>query len=77
MAPQGFSGVEGLAPARLGRLGGKISNGFSGAKGRHTPPRRARRLWAHTGAGLVEREYLLATTGRGNGRWDGRQLEMT
>jgi hypothetical protein len=27
--------------------------------------------------GLVESEYLLATTGRGNGRRDGRQLAMT
>jgi hypothetical protein len=27
--------------------------------------------------GLVESEYLLATTGRRNRRWDGRQLEMT
>ena len=26
--------------------------------------------------GLVEREYLLAHTGRGNRRGDGRQLEM-
>ena len=39
-------------------------------------PRRAPRLWAHTGVGFVEHEYLLATTGRGNGRWNGRQLEM-
>src|SRR5215468_12142783 len=28
------------------------------------------------GVGLVERAYLLAHTGRGNRRWDGRQLEM-
>jgi hypothetical protein len=27
--------------------------------------------------GLVASEYLLATTGRCNRRWDGRQLEMT
>ena len=26
--------------------------------------------------GLVERAYLLAHTGRGHRRWDGRQLEM-
>ncbi len=26
---------------------------------------------------LVERDYLLATTGRGHGRWDGGELEMT
>ena len=26
---------------------------------------------------LVERDSLLATTGRGNGRWDGGELEMT
>jgi hypothetical protein len=26
---------------------------------------------------LVERDYLLATTGRGNGRWDRGELEMT
>ncbi len=29
------------------------------------------------GVGLVEREYLLATTGRGSGRRDGRQHAMT
>ena len=27
--------------------------------------------------GFVESEYLLATTGRGNGRWNGGQLEVT
>src|SRR2546426_6774537 len=26
---------------------------------------------------FVERAYLLATTGRGHGRWDGGELEMT
>jgi hypothetical protein len=43
-----------------------------------------RRRYAHVAdetaprvVGLVESEYLLATTGRGNRRWDGRQLEMT
>jgi hypothetical protein len=42
-----------------------------------------RRCYAHVAdettprvVGLVEREYLLAPTGRGNRRWDGRQLEM-
>src|SRR5262245_52984139 len=42
-----------------------------------TPRRRAPRLWAHTGVGFVERTYLLAKAGRGNGRWNGGQLEVT
>ena len=36
------------------------------------PPR-----WAHAGVGFVEREYLLAITGWGHRRGDGRPFEMT
>jgi len=43
----------------------------TGAKGRNTPLLRARLLRAHADVGLVEREYLLAVTGGGNGRCDG------
>ena len=50
---------------------------FTGAKGRETLPQRVRRLLVHAGVGLVERQYLLATTGWGNGRGNGRQLAMT
>ena len=50
---------------------------FTGAKGRETLPQRVRRLLVHAGVGLVERQYLLATTGWGNGRWNGSQLAMT
>lgn len=59
--------------------GGRISNGISKAQRGET-----RRRYAHVAdetrsrvVGLVESEYFLATTGRGNRRWDGRQLEMT
>jgi hypothetical protein len=41
-----------------------------------TPLRRAPRLWAHAGVGFVEHAYLLAEAGRGDGRWNGSQLEM-
>jgi hypothetical protein len=41
-----------------------------------TPLRRAPRLRAHAGVSFVEREYLLAEAGRGDGRWNGGQLEM-
>ncbi len=60
------------------KLGGDdFKRHFTGAKGRNTLPLRARRLWTHADVGLVESEYLLATTGRGNGRWNGRQLKVT
>ena len=52
--------------------GADFKRHFTGAKGRNTPPRRARRLWAHADVGLGERGDLLATTGRRNGRWDRR-----
>ncbi len=57
--------------------GGRFQTAFQATKGRNTPPRRARRLWAYAGVGFVEREEFLATTGRGNGRWHGGQLEVT
>jgi hypothetical protein len=57
--------------------GGGFQTGLQGEKGRMTPLRRASRLWAHAGVGVVEREYLLAEAGRDDRRWDGGQLEMT
>jgi hypothetical protein len=50
---------------------------FTGAKGRDTLPQRVRHLLFHAGVGLVERKYLLATTGWGNGRRNRGQLEVT
>ena len=56
---------------RVGRFeeagGGRLQTALHCAKGRNTPLRRARRLWTHAGVGVVERDDLLATTGRGNG----------
>src|SRR5262249_9174390 len=48
----------------------------TGAQVCKRPSRRARRRQDHAGVGLVEHEYLWATTGGCNGRWDGRELEM-
>jgi hypothetical protein len=70
------SRFEGLGTARREKLeGNDFKRDFTAAKGRMTPLRRAPRLWAHTGVGFVERKYLLAKAGRGNGRWNGGQLE--
>jgi hypothetical protein len=68
----GVSGRQGLGTA----VGGTISNGISRLKeaddaaAARTSPMGSRWL------GFVEREYLLAETGRGNGRWNRGQLEM-
>jgi len=70
---------DGLGTAGFGRLRGRITYGISKAQRGET-----RRRYVHVAdettrhvVGFVESEYLLATTGRGNRRWDGRQLEMT
>ena len=79
----GVSSRQGLGMVRRGRQGGaggddfKRHFTFTGAKGRETLPQRVRRLLVHAGVGLVERQYLLATTGWGNGRGNGSQLAMT
>ena len=76
-ADAGVSRCEGLGTARREKLGGNdFKRDFKAATGRMTPLRRAPRLWSHAGAGFVEGKYLLAKAGRGNGRWDGGQLEM-
>jgi len=76
-AATGVSSGEGLGTAGCaGR--GEDDNGMAQAhKGE------LRRCDAHVAdattprvVGLVERAYLLAHTGRGHRRWDGRQLEM-
>lgn len=54
-----------------------MQTGLQGAQRGKTPLWRAPRLRARAGVGLVEREYLLAATGGGNGRWDGCELEVT
>jgi hypothetical protein len=72
------SRFEDLGTARREKLeGNDCKRDFTAAKGRMTPLRHAPRLWAHTGVGFVERTYLLAKAGRGNGRWNGGQLEVT
>jgi hypothetical protein len=76
-------GGEGFGMAGLGKLRGRRGEDFK-------PDFKARRCAAiyHRCAhityettsdvvGLVEREEFLATTGRCNGRWNRRQLEMT
>ena len=70
--------ASGLGRVRRGRRGGTSSNGLSLSQGRRgeRPAAARRRLWAHAGGGLVERQYLLATTGWGNGRGNGRQRAM-
>jgi hypothetical protein len=70
--------VRGPRDGRFRKAGGAdFKRHFTGVKGRNTPSRRARRLWAHADVGRGEREELLATTGRRNGRGDRRQLEVT
>jgi hypothetical protein len=70
---------DGLGTAGFGKLGGRISNGISKAQKSEIHRRRAHVADGITPrvVGLGESEYLLATTGRGNGRWNGRHLEMT
>ena len=59
------------------QAGGRFQTAFHRRKGAtysaaaRTSPR------GHAGMGLGKREELLATTGRGDGRWDGRQLKVT
>jgi hypothetical protein len=72
----GVSGRQGRGTAGLQTLRGGFQTGLQGEKRRQTPQRRARRLWTHAGVGVVERAYLLAEAGRGNGRGNGRQFEM-
>src|SRR5262249_51468296 len=72
--------VGGAAPGYAGGAGVGTAGGWqAGEGGWHTGvPRLSTHIADGTprGGGLVEREYLLAHTGRGNGRWDGRELEM-
>ena len=70
----GVSRCEGLGTAAGGE---DFKRHCTGAKGRNTPLLRARLLRAHADVSLVEREYLLAATGGGNGRWEGCELEVT
>jgi len=77
LKPQGFPRARASGrPVVAGR--GEDFNGIAQA---HKGERRRRD--AHVAdettprvVGLVESEYFLAHTGRGNRRWDGRQLEM-
>src|SRR5262245_21258472 len=62
-------GLGGASSVSRGRGGDDFKRDFTGAKGRNTLPRRARRLWATLG-------WALATTGRGNRRWNGGQLAV-
>jgi hypothetical protein len=72
------SRCEGLGTARREKLeGNDFKRDCTAAKGRMTPLRLVPRLWAHPGVGFVERTYLLAKAGQGNGRWNGSQLEGT
>jgi hypothetical protein len=52
-APQFYPDTTGLKTLR-----GEDFKRDCGEKGRMTPLRRASRLWAHAGVGVVEREYL-------------------
>ena len=70
--------MQGSRDGRFGKAGrADFKRHFTGAKGRNTQPRHARRQWAHADVGLGKREEILATTGRCNGGWDRRQLEVT
>ena len=78
MASPAHSGVEGLGTTGLKKLRG---DDFK----RHFKLRRGEgyRCGVHVAYGttpqvvrLGKSEEFLATTGRGNGRWDGRQFEM-
>jgi hypothetical protein len=69
----------GVSRARVTQISGNdFKRGFTAAKERNTPPRRAPRLWAHADVGFIEHEYLsvLAKAGRGKRRWNGDQLGM-
>jgi hypothetical protein len=69
----GVPSREGLGTVGLGKRGeDDFKRNFTGVQASDKPSRRARRLRDHAGVGLVEREYLLATAGWRNGRWDGR-----
>ncbi len=74
----GVSWCEAFGSARFGKAGGgRFQTGLRRHEGaKYTAATRTSSM-GHAGMGLVKREYLLATTGRGYGRWDGRQLEMT
>jgi hypothetical protein len=62
-----------------GKLGGGISDGIAQAQRGEIYRRDAHVADEPTPrvVGLVASEYLLATTGRCNRRWDGRHPEMT
>ena len=48
--------VRGSREGRWGKLGGgRLQTALHRRKGMRYAPRRARRLWAHAGVGLVER----------------------
>jgi hypothetical protein len=68
-----------LGTAALGKLGGRISTGIAKAQRGERPCRGAHVASETTRpvVGFVQSAAFLATTGRGNGRRDGRQLEMT
>ena len=77
-ARQGITGSEGIGTAHREKLGGTISNGISQQQGGEL-----RRGGAHFAYGTTPQvvslgasKECLAKAGRGNGRWDGRQLEM-
>ena len=65
--PQGFSGAASERP--VWKLGGRISNGiWAGAEIHRRRAQVADEITPRV-VGLVESEYLLATTGECNGRW--------
>jgi hypothetical protein len=74
--PQGFLRAR-VAGRSIGEGGGgTISNGVSQVRRGEIHRCGAHDAYGLT-LGLVKRKYLLATTGRGNGRWNGGQLEVT
>ena len=68
---------EAEASSVSGAQGGDdVKRDCTGAKGRKTLPRRAHRLWATLGWASSNAKSLWATTGQGNRRWNGGQLEV-
>ena len=56
--------------------GGRFQTGFHSCNGANYAAAARTSPMGHTGVSLVKGEYLLATTGWSNGRWDGGQLEV-
>ncbi len=73
----GVSWCEALGSAGSEKRGGRFQTGFHRRKGAKYSAAARTSPMGHAGVSLVKREYRLATTGRGNGRRDGRQLQVT